>query len=216
MTVTSEEARRLFRNNTGGWLGVVQIGPTGAADGHAVEPGGTVWLSERECRLTAHAPRLAQDNPFLAQKFESRNTETGDVKVVEITPLTIVEDERAIPTSDRFIPGEEGISTGAHPDSAPIEPPVAPQPPLREPETAVSPGLAPPPPPVPPAVQAAVQAAEERAEEERAALATPDKEETGAAVPPASDPAKGEYAQHEEVGTPDAPQPPIKPYVEGP
>lgn len=214
MSVTVEEPRRLFRNNTNGWLGVVQVGPTGAAEGQAVEPEGTVWLSERECRLTAHAPRRAEDNPFLTQPYEIRDPETGAVTSVDITPLSIVEDTRAIPTSDRFIPGEEGVATAPTADKPDAATPV-PQPPTRDADPLSPVVQSPPPPPVPPGVRAAVEA-KQRAEEEQAALATPDKEETGAAVPSQGTPPQGEYAVHEEVGTPDAStaQPPsIKPYV---
>lgn len=214
---TALENRRLFRNNTAGWIGAVQVGPTGAPEGVAIEPGGTVWLSEQECRLTAHAPRSAADNPFSEQTYEMRDPETGNVSQVKITPLTIVEDDRDIPNSDRFFPAEGGVQTVPERPSADLTPTPGAVPPLRAdvfpssmPEGA-SPGLTPPPPPVPPGVRAAVEAA--RVAEEHAAASTPEFEETGAAVPPAGEAPQGEYAAHEEVGTPDAPAATPPPFV---
>ncbi len=111
--------KQQFQNNLHGWMGVVLIGPKGDDRGGSVEPGGTVWLSEAEQVLTANAPRSAADNPFIAQMWPVADPETGEVKMVEITPLTPVAEGRFVPAQERFIPGAAAATfTGAQALSA--------------------------------------------------------------------------------------------------
>lgn len=72
-------------------------------------------------------------------------------------------------------------------------------------EEKAAPPTAPAPPPPNPGQANDQTVVSSSGEEETAAQATPEQEETGAAVPPAGEPTEGEFAQHEEVGTPDAP-----------
>jgi len=93
-----------FKNNTGGYIGVVVIGPRGDDRGAAVEPDGTVWLSEAEQRLTANAPRSPRDNPFIEQTLQRINAETGELESYEVVPLTVISEERYVPADSRPIP----------------------------------------------------------------------------------------------------------------
>jgi hypothetical protein len=111
---TGEIEKQLFRNEDGGYVGAVVIGPRGDDRGVAVAPGETVWLSEAEQRLTAHAPRRPEDSPFVAQKRVRTDPETGEVEEYEVTPLVAVEDERYVPADLRIVPG---VRTG-HQSSA--------------------------------------------------------------------------------------------------
>lgn len=66
-----------FVNTSDGWIGAVQIDHNGRAHGISVEPGGSVFLSEEEQILTANAPRMDEDNPFIngALKLRTRAVE---------------------------------------------------------------------------------------------------------------------------------------------
>jgi hypothetical protein len=97
--------KQQFRNNTRGWIGAVSIGPKGDEKGVAIEPGGTVWLSQAEQILTANAPRRAEDNPFLPQPFVWFDPETGERNEETVTPLTAISEDRFVPASERPIPG---------------------------------------------------------------------------------------------------------------
>jgi hypothetical protein len=46
-----------FRNDSGGFIGVITINARGDRVGIAVPPGESVWLSEEEQIETANAPR---------------------------------------------------------------------------------------------------------------------------------------------------------------
>ena len=181
------EEKQQFRNNTDGWIGVVVIGPRGDDRGAAVEPNGTVWLSEQEQRLTANAPRDPANNPFVPQTFQ-RPLDEGGTEDYTLTPLTPIQEDRWVPANDRPIPTD-----------APV--------PVAEVATTVAP-------PVPARAARAVAAAQEAA---AVKVDHAVGEETGAAKPPTGDAPEGEYAQAEEVGTPVAPQqqrpPQPPPYV---
>lgn len=97
--------KQQFKNTTDGWVGVTVIGPKGEDRGAAVEPGGTVWLSEPEQVLTATAPRRPEDNPFVEQTRMVTNQETGEVEPTKVTPLVPISEGRYVPAQDRFIPG---------------------------------------------------------------------------------------------------------------
>lgn len=99
--------KQQFRNEDAGWIGVVAIGPKGEDRGMSVAPGDTVWLSEDEQRLTANAPRKPEDNPFIAQKRERINQETGAREEYELTPLVPIDEDRWVPANERYIPGDQ-------------------------------------------------------------------------------------------------------------
>lgn len=97
--------KRRYRNNTSGWIGVVQLDHLGQELGVSVEPGGEVWLSDAEAILTARAPKLAEDNPFLERTFVTKDA-NGERREVKLTPITPVGTEtRGIYGSDRYVPG---------------------------------------------------------------------------------------------------------------
>lgn len=223
-----------FKNNTGGHLGVVVIGPKGDDTGATVPPDGTVWLSEEEQVLTANAPRRAEDNPFVPQTLQRINPETGEAEDFEVTPLTRTNSNRLVPAQQRPIPADisDAAATGIAQDAAtgdtPEQPTAASDPvaarqrEVREQgETAQPGGRA-----VPP--QQAVAGARARAaaeaaqtapaapqtppaaptpeEETAAASPGPQAEETGAATPPSGAAPTGEFKAGEEVGTPTSPE----------
>jgi hypothetical protein len=195
--------KQQFINNTGGYIGVTVIGPRGEDHGASVEAGGTVWLSEAEQRLTANAPRLAADNPFIMQRWTRRNPETGALEQYDVTPLTPCSNERYVPADTRPIPATmspaavAAIAAAAATGPDPVSVRVAGDP-VTEREEAVmqSPTAQP---TVPTRALQAAQAARADATEETASAPA---EETGAATPPTSPPPVGDYAANEEVGTP--------------
>lgn len=67
--VTALTGKDEFVNTSDGWVGATQLKPNGEARGIAVEPGGSVFLSEEEQILTANAPRDDADNPFANGAF---------------------------------------------------------------------------------------------------------------------------------------------------
>lgn len=95
----------LVKNNTAGWVGVVKLNHLGEEKGVAVEPYGTVWLSELEITCTARAPQLAEDNPFEEQTLLLTNPETGQREEYKVRPLTLERDARRYtPSEDRYVP----------------------------------------------------------------------------------------------------------------
>lgn len=89
-----------FVNNTEGYLGVVTYAPNGDEKPIAVEPGGTVWLSDAEQELTAKAPKNAQDNPFIEQRVAIIDPDTGDISGYrQLTPLTMNTEDRPTPSA---------------------------------------------------------------------------------------------------------------------
>lgn len=103
-----------FRNNTSGYIGVVTYAPNGDEKAVAVEPDGTVWLSVEEQELTAKAPRSAKDNPFIVQREDLLDPETGE-KIGEraVTPLTLNTEVRPVPGNNtRPIPGTGKLRPG--------------------------------------------------------------------------------------------------------
>lgn len=122
--------KQQFKNETGGWVGAVVIGPRGDDRGVGVEPGGTVWLSEAEQRLTANAPRRPEDNPFIEQSREDQDPVSGETVVVKFTPLVPVSENRYVPAGERPIPGDaSGATQGLAAQAAATGP---------EPQTAVA------------------------------------------------------------------------------
>lgn len=192
--------KQQFRNESGGWIGVVLIGPKGDEQGHAVEPGQTVWLSEAEQILTANAPRRPEDNPFIAQTVSRTNPTTGELEQSSVTPLVPASEDRFVPANARPIPAdiygspfgapqqhEGGLQAQGNIGTNEPTSVTASGDPVAEKEDEVTENQDPP--PAPPRAAAAATAAEA----------------TGAAEPPASAPAEGSFAPGEEVATPDAP-----------
>lgn len=68
-TISSKDE---FVNTSSGWIGAVQVDHNGRAMGVSVEPGGSIFLSEEEQILTANAPRMDEDNPFINGALELR------------------------------------------------------------------------------------------------------------------------------------------------
>jgi len=104
--------KRLYRNNTAGYLGVVKIDHKGDPYGENVDPFGTVWLSDAEAALTARAPKRPEDNPFEEQIFIMQDSETGRRQEVPMRPLTLEEDD------GRFVPDERYVPTQAQREAA--------------------------------------------------------------------------------------------------
>jgi hypothetical protein len=104
--ITAEEqvAKKCYKNQTAGGLGVVKLDHLGAQVGFNVVPYGTVWLTDNEALLTARAPALAKDNPFEEQMFQGYD-DKGVIHDMPLRPLILIEDDREIPTGDRFVPG---------------------------------------------------------------------------------------------------------------
>lgn len=133
-TAVPQTQKRLYRNNTAGYLGVVKLNHRGEEVGVNVDPNGVVWLSDDEATLTARAPKRPEDNPFEEQTFLVFDPEQGRHREVQIRPLTLadearhVPDERYVPTSAEAQAIEGGISrpvarTSAAADIAPAAPP---------------------------------------------------------------------------------------------
>ena len=131
--------QRKFVNPTPGWVGANIFGPDGSPTAIAVEPGGEVWLTEAEERMTAEAPRLAQDNPFIKEWEEpvEWNEFREVTRTVVRTGTLLLADEPPRPTaSSRFVPpreeaqpveaDDEETVTGA--PEIPEQPPVQGQP----------------------------------------------------------------------------------------
>lgn len=206
--------KQQFKNATGGWIGAVSLGPRGDEQGVAVEPGGTVWLSEAEQILTANAPRKPEDNPFIEQVHIVLDPETGARNETKVTPLVAISEGRYVPANDRPIPADlaagssnavtQAAATGDEP-IVPISADVASNPVAREhqivnagPDTRPNEVLAP-----ARAVAAAEAAAAAQAVEEAASVEEPPAEPQSdpepptptfpapaAPVPPAADPAR--------------------------
>jgi hypothetical protein len=96
--------KKLYKNNTAGWLGVVAIDHQGKDMGVVIEPHGTIWLSDAEAILTARAPKDPKDNPFEEQEFIGIDS-NGARKPFRMRPLTLVSDEsRFVPSQERYVP----------------------------------------------------------------------------------------------------------------
>lgn len=133
--------QRKFINPTPGYVGANVFGPDGKPTSIAVEPGGEVWLTPEEERMTAEAPRLAQDNPFIKEWEEpvdwdsfgeaTRTVTRKGTLVLSEEPARPVASSRYIPPSSAESPqdddaDQEETVTGAPPQ--PEQPPVEGQP----------------------------------------------------------------------------------------
>lgn len=103
--------QRKFINPTPGYVGANVFGPDGKPTAIAVEPGGEVWLTEAEERMTAEAPRAAADNPFIKEwdepvEWNSEGTEV--IRTVRRSGTLVLVDEAPRPVaSQRFIPDRQ-------------------------------------------------------------------------------------------------------------
>ncbi len=125
--------QRKFINPTPGWVGANVFGPDGKPTAVAVEPGGEVWLTEAEERMTAEAPRNPADNPFTKQwdepvGFDSTTGEVTDSITREGTLVLADEPARPIASSRFTVPRAEEQAPEAQPE---------PEQPAAEPETEI-------------------------------------------------------------------------------
>jgi hypothetical protein len=104
-----------FRNTSAGYVGVSKYKPNGDEDAIAVEPHGTVELTDEEIELTARAPRDQKDNPFTPQPFLIRDPNTDEILEEGVRPLLVVDD------SEVFLPN----ATGSRPEGEEVGTPAA-------------------------------------------------------------------------------------------
>lgn len=190
-------------------------------------PGETCWLSEDEQRMTANAPRDASQNPFvngfLQPVTDERPIPAANERpiagivggAVQRPPAPRVSEPEPVPESifedtedDRRAKAAAEAARqgqiGAIPANQVVEPeqgalhgdmggdtPVDDLPTAEESTQTQETGLG----------GENVGSEEEVAEE----TAADHREETGAAIEPSGDPEEGEFAEHEEVGDPEAP-----------
>ena len=102
-TAEAKVAKRQYKNQTAGWLGVVKLDHLGAQLGHPVPPYGTVYLSDDEAILTARAPADPKDNPFEEQSFMFVDEKGAHVEQ-QMRPLILLSDESGEPTDERYVP----------------------------------------------------------------------------------------------------------------
>jgi hypothetical protein len=133
--------QRKFVNPTRGFVGANVFAPDGKPTSIAVEPGGEIWLTEAEERMTAEAPRLASDNPFIKQWDEVIELGADGLPsqtVARVGTLVLAEEPPRPTASSRFIPARQVTEpeeiTAADKSETPGEPPA---PPAPEPEREV-------------------------------------------------------------------------------
>lgn len=115
----SDLEKRKFINPTPGYVGAVVIDEDGKRQGIPVEPGGAVWLSELEMRLTAEAPRLASDNPFVKEWEEAVefNSDNQPIRFEKRTGVLVASTEPPRPIAgERFVPGMETAEPEPEPE----------------------------------------------------------------------------------------------------
>jgi hypothetical protein len=100
--------QRKFVNPTPGFVGANVFGGDGKPTAIAVEPGGEVWLTPAEERMTAEAPRLAENNPFVAEWQEPVEWDPTTGEGIRFVPrqgmLVLTEDPPRPLASSRYIP----------------------------------------------------------------------------------------------------------------
>jgi nucleotide-binding universal stress UspA family protein len=189
----TDEVRRKFINQTPIFVGAVIYDEDNKRKGVPVAPGDSIWLSEREERATAEAPRLAKDNPFEAEWEEPiQRSEGGEVLESRTRRgMLVLSDEPPRPiASERFIPGRETAAVATAPETA-AEAPEGPQEePEQVEEVTGSPGV--PPTPTEPPVEGQPS--------EHEIVATPE-------AVPANDTALAARREGEEAPTPVADRP---------
>lgn len=189
---------RRFINPTPGWVGAVKLNARNEPEGHPVEPGGSILLTELEERLTAEAPRLPQDNPFVKQWEEIIEFDTNGEPKVKVTregTLQLDTSEARPIASERYIPSVAERQEAP----APVAEVAAPAAPLNI--------------EVPEGFQAVVEDGTVRViplaeldEEQQAAEEEPAEEITGAPPIERQPPVEGQPSPGEVVGSPEAPE----------
>lgn len=175
---------------------VAAANATGDEPGHATSGGDPVAAAS--AAIATGVP-VAGDAARFVPSMQSSAPEAQTADVVPAFPGAAAQPAGAAASAESWVEPPGGVTHARgelagenapdpEPAGAPPTPPAAPPP---------NPGQAP-----NDQTQVAASGAET---EEVAATATPDGEETGAAVPPAGEPPEGEFAANEEVGTPDAP-----------
>lgn len=107
ITAEDQVAKKPYKNQTAGWLGVVKLDHLGAQVGVSVPPFGTIWLTDNEAILTARAPADAKNNPFEEQMFAFED-QAGQRVQKAMRPLVLIADDRDVPGSqDRYVPSVE-------------------------------------------------------------------------------------------------------------
>lgn len=166
--------QRKFINPTPGFVGANVFGADGKPTAIPVEPGGEVWLTAAEERMTAEAPRAAEDNPFIAAWEEAVEWDSNG-EVIRYVPrqgVLVLSDEPPRPVaSARFIPGRGSLDE------------------LRATREAME-GLSQPPPEVAAADESAKDGDHETV--------------TGAPPQPEQPPVQGQPSPNEVIGTPGA------------
>lgn len=181
--------QRKFINPTMGFVGANIFGPDGKPTSIPVEPGGEVWLTPEEERMTAEAPRLAQDNPFIKAWDEVVEYDSlGEpARTVGRTGTLVLADEAPRPTaSDRFIPQREALSSAIAPDHEMTEEE------LTERLSALR------------ARDAAARVEKDEAGQVAKDVEPPEETVTGAPPLPEQPPVEGQPSPDEVVGTPEA------------
>lgn len=143
--------RDLFRNDSGGWQGVVTIEPGGGHRAISVAPGHEVWLTKEEQVLTANAPRTEGDNPLINGAL------TCVTEAAEVATRRPLRPGAAVAETPEEPPAPEE-ETGAPPQTpgAPNEGERAPHEEVGTPEAAAQPS-APPLEPEPPQEPSAIR-----------------------------------------------------------
>lgn len=102
-TAEAQVAKRQYKNQTAGWLGVVKLDHLGAQQGHPVPPMGTVYLSDDEAILTARAPANPKDNPFEEQSFMFADAQGQHVEQ-KMRPLILLGEGDGEDGDERYVP----------------------------------------------------------------------------------------------------------------
>jgi len=124
---------RKFINRSAGYIGANIFGPDGRPTAIPVEPGGEVWLTEAEERMTAEAPNDPANNPFLREWEEPvewssdgeiirTETRTGVLQLDAAEPRPIGSSRYTVP---RAADEDEEEAVGV---DVPEQPPVQGQP----------------------------------------------------------------------------------------
>lgn len=124
----AEGEQRKFINPTPGYIGANVFGADGKPTAVPVEPGGEIWLTAAEERMTAEAPRDPSDNPFVKKWDEpvAWDQVTGEItSTVPREGVLVLADEPARPiASQRFTPpqAQEEAEEAPAPASEPEQP----------------------------------------------------------------------------------------------
>lgn len=110
--MTQVAEKRKYHNPTPMWVGVNIFDAEGKRTSIQVEPGGFIWLSPEEERMTAEAPVRPEDNPFAKvwDRVTGQDPNTGEMITVPEQGLLVLTNDPPRPIgSDRFIPGQQQV-----------------------------------------------------------------------------------------------------------